>query len=114
MPRHRLLTEFGIGTSLRRQDYTSAAEKALKDALWRNSINLAELFGFDRAAMVIDAEVGVQEPDSVDIAVLERIFPYGRVHVTVVRGGLDVPRPDGRPTVIANAAVSVSFDMERT
>ncbi|WP_099824430.1 Lin0512 family protein [Oceaniglobus indicus] len=114
MPRHRLLTEFGIGTSLRRQDYTAAAEKALKDALWRNSINLAELFDFDRAAMIIDAEIGVQDPDSVDVDALARVFPYGQVQITVRKGGLDVPRPDGNPTVIANAAISVSFDMERT
>jgi len=43
MPETRLLTEFGIGTSLRRQDYTQAALRAVRDALWRNSINLAEL-----------------------------------------------------------------------
>ena len=29
----RLLTEFGMGTSLRRGDFTGAARKALKDAL---------------------------------------------------------------------------------
>jgi uncharacterized protein (TIGR02058 family) len=41
----RLLTEFGMGTSLRRQDYTQAAKRALQNALWHNSINLAELYG---------------------------------------------------------------------
>jgi hypothetical protein len=42
------------------------------------------------------------------------IFPYGQPSVTVTHGGLDVPRPDGKPTVIANASINVSFDMERT
>ena len=41
----RLLTEFGMGSSLRRCDYTKAAVRAVKDALWHNSINIAELFG---------------------------------------------------------------------
>ena len=62
----RLLTEFGMGTSLRRQDYTEAATRALKDALWHNSINLAELFDKPKSAMQITAEIGVQQPDAVD------------------------------------------------
>ena len=110
-----LLVEFGMGTSLRRGDYTQAAERALKDALWHNSINLAELFGFDKADMRITLDVGVQRPDLVDTDVLRAVFPYGQVTVNVVEGGLDVPRPDGdgHPTVMANVALSVGFEMER-
>jgi uncharacterized protein (TIGR02058 family) len=108
----RMLTEMGMGTSLRRQDYTEAAVRAVKDALWHNSINLAELFGRDKAEMLIDLEIGVQQPDRVDTAALAAVFPYGQVLVSVVKGGLDVPRADGgKPTVIANAAISVSFEM---
>jgi uncharacterized protein (TIGR02058 family) len=109
----RVLTEFGMGTSLRRQDYTEAAIRALRDALWHNSINMAELFGFPKDAMILDVEIGVQQPDRVDRAALVAVFPYGQPRVQVVVGGLDIPRPDGNPTVIANAAISVSFDMER-
>ncbi len=112
--KRRLLTEFGMGTSLRRQDYTEASVRALRNALWHNSINLAELFGFDKNAMLIDVEVGVQQPEAVDTAALAAVFPYGQPVVRVVKGGLDVPRADGgKPTVIANAAISVSFDMSR-
>ncbi len=111
---HRVLTEFGMGTSLRRQDYTEAALRAVKDALWHNSINMAELFGFPKEAMHILVEIGVQQPDSVDETALKSVFPYGTPDVVVRHGGLDIPRPDGDgpPTVIANAALSVSFDME--
>lgn len=112
MPHHRLITEFGMGTSLRRQDYTEAAARALRDALWHNSINIAELFGFPKTAMILDVEIGVQQPEKVDTAELAKIFPYGQPTIRVTKGGLDVPRPDGNPTVIANAAISVSFDME--
>jgi uncharacterized protein (TIGR02058 family) len=113
MPKHRVLTEFGLGTSLRRQDYTEAAVRALRDALWHNSINMAELFGMPKQAMLIDVEIGVQQPDRVDTAELVKVFPYGQPTIRVTHGGLDVPRPDGNPTVIANAALSVSFNMER-
>ena len=106
----KLLVEFGMGTSLRRQDYTEAAKRAIKDALWHNSINLAELFGKTKEAMMIQVDVGVQQPDQVDLAALETVFPYGNPTITVVKGGLDIPRPDGgsNPTVIANVALSIS------
>tara|TARA_R100001369_G_scaffold20016_1_gene36361 strand:+ start:336 stop:683 length:348 start_codon:yes stop_codon:yes gene_type:complete len=111
----KLLVEFGMGTSLRRGDYTQAAERAVRDALWHNSINLAELFGFDKADMQITLDVGVQRPEEVDVDALRAVFPYGKVTVNVTRGGLDVPRPEGtgNPTIMANVALSVGFDMEK-
>ena len=112
----RLLTELGLGTSLRRGDYTEAACRAVKDALWHNSINLAELFGFDKADMRISVQIGAQQPDQVDVTAVAAIFPYGTPEVEVSLGGLDVPRPDGNghPTIMVNAALSVSFAMERS
>lgn len=114
MPKHRVITEFGIGTSLRRQDYTEAAIRGLKDALWHNSINMAELFDFPKDAMLIDVEIGVQDPQKLDHDALKAVFPYGQPTIHARHGGLDIPRPDGKPTVIANVAISVSFEMERT
>ena len=108
----RLLTEFGMGASLRRQDYTQAAVRGVKDALWHNSINLAELFGKAKTDMLSDVEVAVQNPEAVDINAVADIFPYGQVQVTVVPGGLDIPRPDGLPTVMVTIAISVSLDLE--
>lgn len=106
-----LLIEFGMGTSLRRADYTEAATRALKDALWHNSINLAELFDKPKEAMSICAVVGVQKPEEVDRDKLKAIFPYGQISVHVSKGGLDVPRPGGgTPTVIANVAIKVSLE----
>ena len=107
----RLLTQFGMGTSLRRQDYTEAAVRAVRDALWHNSINLAELFGKPKEAMRLTVEIGVQDPGAVDTAAVAAVFPYGTPEVRVVPGGLDVPRPGGgAPTVIANAAISVAIE----
>ena len=113
MAKTRVAMEFGMGTSLRQADYTKAAVRALSDALWHNSLSMAEAFGFDKSDMIVDVEIGVQQPDSVDIAAVQAVLPYGQTAVTVSHGGLDVPKPDGSGvTIIANAAVVVSFDME--
>ena len=103
-----------MGTSLRRGDYTQAAKRAVSDALWHNSINLAELFGFSKEDMIITVDVGVQQPDAVDAEVIAAVFPYGQPTIKTHKGGLDIPRPDGdgNPTIIANVAISVAFAME--
>ena len=113
MAKKRVVTQFGMGTSIRSRNYTEASARAIRDALWHNSLNVADAFGFPREAMIIDVEIGVQQPDLVDTDALLSIFPYGQPSVTVVKGGLDIPRreKDGW-SVIANAAVMVSFDME--
>ena len=114
MAKTRMVTQFGMGSSIRSRDYTQAAARAIRDALWHNSLNIADAFGFPRDAMLIDVEIGVQQPDAVDADALLAVFPYGRPSIRVVRGGLDVAKPDGSTTtVVANAAVVVSFDLER-
>jgi len=113
MAKKRVVSQFGMGTSIRSRNYTEAAARAIRDALWHNSLNVAEAFGFPREAMIIDVEIGVQQPEAVDRDALLKIFPYGRPSVTVVKGGLDIPKPGSdRVSVVANAAVVVSFDME--
>ena len=114
MAMKRVVTQFGMGTSIRSRDYTEAAARAIRDALWHNSLNVADAFGFPKEAMIIQVEIGVQQPDEVNTAALLSIFPYGQPTVTVVKGGLDIPRREKEGwSVIANAAIMVSFDMER-
>ena len=114
MAKTRMALELGMGTSLRKGDYTRAAVRAVQDALWRNSVSFAEVFGFEKSDMLIDVEIGVQKPDSVDSDEVRAVLPYGKGKVRVVAGGLDVPKPDGTGvTILANAAVIISFDMER-
>ena len=113
MTKTRMALELGMGTSLRRQDYTKAACRAVKDALWHNSLGLSEAFGFNKSDMIIEVEIGVQRPHRVDVGEVAAVFPYGEVTVKVVEGGLDIDKPGGTGrTVIANAAIVVCFDME--
>ena len=112
MAKTRMVTQFGMGTSIRSQNYTEAAVRGIRDALWHNSLNVADAFGFPKEAMLIEVEIGVQQPDKVDSDALLGIFPYGQPSVRVVNGGLDVAKPDGSGvSVIANVAIIVSFDM---
>lgn len=113
MAKKRVVTQFGMGTSIRSRNYTEACARAIRDALWHNSLNMADAFGFPREAMIIDVELGVQQPELVDTQALLGIFPYGQPSIRVVKGGLDIARRDKDGySVIANAAVIVSFDME--
>ena len=114
MAKTRMALELGMGTSLRAGDYTRAAVRAVEDALWRNSISFAEAFGFDKSDMLIDIYLGVQKPDLVDTDMVKAVLPYGNGSVTVGEGGLDIAKLDGSGvTILANAAITVCFDMER-
>jgi len=114
MAKTRIALELGMGTSLRKGDYTRAAIRAVQDALWRNSISFAEAFGFEKSDMMINVEIGVHSPEAVDAAEVKAVLPYGNGTVKVVHGGLDIPKPDGDGvTIMANAAIVISFDMER-
>ncbi len=119
MAKTRVALEIGMGTALQSHDYTKAAIRAVSDALWHNSLTMYSAFGFPRESMLIDVEIGTQAPDQVDCTAVAAVFPYGTVAVTSVKGGLDIPKPplaDNTPqghTIMANAAVVVSFDMEK-
>ncbi len=113
MARKRLVMEVGMGTDLHGQDYTKAAIRGLKDALWHNSLSVATALGYSRDAMQVDIEVGVAQPDQVDVQAVADILPYGQANVSVSKGGLDVLNDDGtNTTVIANVAAIVYLDME--
>ena len=64
--------------------------------------------------MLIDVTVGVQKQQLVDMDTLESTFPYGKPNIKVVKGGLDILKPNGDGiTVIANVGIEVSFDIEK-
>ena len=118
MPKKRIAIELGMGSSLRRGDYTAAAKRAVENALWRNSLTVADAFDLPRDAMIVDVEIAVQKPEAVDLEAVAAVFPYGTVSVSALKGGLDIPKPQainsaGEPqfTAMAQAAIIVSFDL---
>lgn len=107
----RVAMEFGMGTDLHGMDYTKAAVRALKDALWHNSLSMADAFGFPRDAMQVEVLIGVAQPDKVDKSQVAAVLPYGSAKVIVEHGGLDIEKDNGDTTVMANAAAVVYFDI---
>lgn len=109
----RMVLEMGMGTDLQGQDYTKAAVRALKDALWHNSLTIAPAFGFDREKMIIEVSIGVAQPEKVDTDAVKAVLPYGQASVAAVQGGLDIPSDcQTKTTVVANAAVVVYLDFD--
>ena len=66
MTRKRMVTEIGMGTDIRGRDYTKASVRALKDALWHNSLSVAQALDLDTDSMEVVVTIGVPEPDQVD------------------------------------------------
>lgn len=111
MARKRMVIEMGMGTDLQGQNYTKAAVRALKDALWHNSLTIAPAFGFEKEQMIIEVTIGVAQPDQVDTEEVEAVLPYGQATVEVVKGGLDIISDCGtKTTVVANAVAAVYLD----
>jgi len=111
LARKRLVVELGMGVDLRGGDYTKAAVRALRDALWRNSLTVVPALGYSIDDMQVDVEVAVAKPDLVDKNQVAEVLPYGRASVSVVTGGLDV-RDGDRHTVVANVAAVVYLDIQ--
>jgi uncharacterized protein (TIGR02058 family) len=112
MAMKRMVLEIGMGTDIRGTDYTKAAVRALRDALWHNSLNIADALGQDTDAMVVEVLIGVPKPELVDKQAVLAVLPHGTGTVEVVEGGLEIFNDAGTgSTVIANAAAIVRLDV---
>ena len=108
----RMVLEIGMGTDIRGSDPTKAAVRALRDALWHNSLSIAAAMGQPLEAMHVAVHIGVPHPDKVDKAAVLAVLPYGRGTVEVVEGGLEIRNDEGTDsTLIANACAVVSLDI---
>jgi len=108
----RVVLQIGMGTDIRGTDYTKAAVRALRDALWHNSLGIANAVGLDTDSMQVEVTIGVPKPDRVDKAQVLAVLPHGTGTVTVVEGGLEIPNDAGTgSTLIANAAAVVRLDV---
>src|SRR3954468_23850256 len=112
MAKKRMVLEIGMGTDIRGPDPRKAACRALRDALWHNSLSIATALGQPLDAMIVDVHIGVPRPELVNHAEVLAVLPYGKGSVTVVEGGLEVHNDEGtNSTMIANACVVVSLDV---
>ena len=108
----RMVLQIGMGTDIRGRDYTKAAVRALRDALWHNSLSVAGALGQPTDAMRVEVTIGVPRPDEVDKAAVLAVLPHGTGIVNVVEGGLEIANDEGtNTTVVANAAAVVRLDL---
>jgi uncharacterized protein (TIGR02058 family) len=115
MARVRCITEMGMGVDVHGRDSTKAAKRAVSDAIRHSSLGFVRLFGKTPHDMFVDVTIGVPNPETVDTEAVVRELPYGTVTVTAVKGGLEIPAEQGSDAIlIANAAVIVSLDDEKT
>ena len=114
MTKKRMVLEIGMGTDIRGADPTKAACRAVRDALWHNSLPIAPALGQTVDDMFVDIHIGVPHPERVDKKEVLAVLPHakGKGTVTVVEGGLEIPNDAGtNSTLIANACVVVSLDI---
>ncbi len=104
----RAILEMGAGNDLHGGDYTKAAIRAVQDALHHSSLSFIRTLNVNKDELIVNVTIGVQQPEKVDTDRVEASLPVGNVHVTAVKGGLDVPdEAVGDVAVIASAAVEV-------
>jgi hypothetical protein len=100
MAAKRVILELGTGNDLHGGDYTKAALRAVQDALHHSSLTMIR-------TLRVNAKTG-----KVDLEKVRASLPHGIVTVKAVKGGLDVPDPEGNDiAVIASAAVAVRLEL---
>ena len=107
----RCIMEMGMGVDVHGKDYTTAAKRAVFDAIHHSSLGFQRMLGKTADDMRVEITIGVPKPDAVDGDAVAATLPHGHGTVKSVVGGLEIPNEDGSDAmVIANAAVIVSFD----
>jgi uncharacterized protein (TIGR02058 family) len=107
-----MVLEIGTGTDIRGDDPTKAAVRALRDALWRNSLGLTHALGLDADAMEVEVTIGVPNPEQVDTAQVLAVLPHGTGKVEVCAGGLRIANHiTGDVTLMAHAAAVVYMEV---
>ena len=113
MTAKRMALQIGMGTDIRGGDSTKAAERALRNALWRNSLTIARALGRAPEDMIVEIRIGVPRPETVRREEVLAALPYGTPTLEVVDGGLEMANEDGSDvTLLAHAAVIVRLDVD--
>ena len=107
-----VVLEIGMGTDIRGREPTKAAVRALRDALWHNSLTVTRALGMDVDSMQVEVTIGVPRPEEVDREAVLAVLPHGTGTLNVVEGGLEIPNEEGdNATLIAHAAAVVRLDL---
>ena len=120
--RRKFIIEFGLGIDQHGQNPTKAAQKAVKDAVYKACLaGLLEIVRLkDVNDMLVEILIACPHPEQVDKEKVLEALPFGKKEVEVVEGGMiakTIYQPElGDETdeaFIANAAVTVYVDMDK-
>jgi uncharacterized protein (TIGR02058 family) len=120
-----LFVELGVGSDPHGQTGTKAAVRACKDAISFNSLPaIADLIPGGYGGMKLHVLVAAPIDEyPVDVDEVKKVFPYGKVHVELVQGGMVASSgiaieamgdgfEEGKANddfIVVNAAVSVGY-----
>ena len=99
--------EFGMGVDVHGDNATTAACRAVSDAIRHSSLPFFRDVRERGGRMLVDVTVGVPDPSSVDVERVKRELPHGEVTVRAVQGGLKVA---GQDALIACVGIVVSIE----
>lgn len=99
--------EFGMGVDVHGEDATTAACRAVSDAIRHSSLPFFRDVRARGGRMLVAVTVGVPDPAGVDVERVRRELPHGEVTVRAVPGGLRAPDSDA---LIACVAITVSVE----
>ncbi len=118
----RYVVEIGMGVDQHghRGDPTGAAIRAINSAIYNISLcGISEILNLsDPREMIVDVLIGTPFPHNVDEEKVLEAIPFGRKRLKAIEGGL-IARgvqlkslgDDSADILIANAAITVSFDL---
>lgn len=109
MPGSPWVLEFGMGVDVHGTDSTTAARRAVFDAIRHSSLPLLRGVREKGGEMYVDVLIGVPNAASVDLDAVKGELPHGVVTVRAVEGGLKAG--EGDTPLIAVAHITVSIDL---
>ena len=75
MSLNRYITEMGMGVDVHGRDYTSAAKRAVSDAIRHSSLNFFKVLDKSPQDMRITLIIGIPNPTSVDSRAVAKELP---------------------------------------
>ena len=122
MNKRRFIIEMGTGIDAHGQDITTAAIRAVKDAIVRVSLlGLSAVVTLnDRNDMLVDVLIACPRPEEVNTDEVLHALPFGQKEIKVVEGGMIARGHCARDLgdksdeiIVANAAITVSIDADK-
>lgn len=101
--------EFGMGMDVHGSDSTTAARRAVFDAIRHSSLPVLREIRAKGGEMLVHALIGVPNAESVDLEAVKAEFPHGTVTVETVEGGLQAPGEDMPLFAVAHITVSARY-----